>query len=167
VADAAEPLARAPLWTTAPLVLAQVVLFGLACARLRGRPDVRLLVAGVALTLAAFLLSRRADAEAIRFLTPLYLPCAVLVAWALVQRFGARTGLAAAGVLAVLNLAGAASLLAAWRGADRAKAPFHLPDLTALRSLLQGRGIAHAYASYGPAYRLSYETNEALVGWTR
>jgi len=163
VADAAAPLARAPLWTTAPLVLAQVVLFGLACARLRGRPDVRLLVAGVALTLAAFLLSRRADAEAIRFLTPLYLPCAVLVAWALVQRFGARTGLAAAGVLALLNLAGAASLLAAWRGADRAKAPFHLPDLTALRSLLQGRGIAHAYASYGPAYRLSYETNEALV----
>jgi hypothetical protein len=163
VADSAEPLARAPLWAAAPLVLAQIGLFGLACARLRGRSDLRLLVVAAALTIAAFLVSRRADPDAIRFLTPLYLPCVALAAWAMAQALGARRGLAAAGLLAALNLAGAVPLLAAWRGADRAAAPFHLPDLLPLRGLLEGRGIAHAYASYGPAYRLTYETGESLV----
>lgn len=163
VADVAEPLARPPVWAVVPLVLGQAVLFLLACTRLRGRSGAKLLVAGIVLTLAAFLVSQRADAQAVRFLTPLYLPLLALVAWGLVDTLGPRGSWMAVSLLATLNLAGGVSLLLAWQGADRASAPFHLPDLGAVRRLLESRGILRAYASYGPAYRLTYETGETLL----
>ena len=65
--------------------------------------------------------------------------------------------------LAALHLAGSSTLLTAWRGADRAAAPFLLPDLAPVRSALEARGIRRAYASYGPAYRLTFETGERVI----
>jgi hypothetical protein len=65
--------------------------------------------------------------------------------------------------LAALHLAGGTRLLDAWRTLDRAQAPFLLPDLAPVRRLLESRGIRHAYASYGPAYRLTFESGERIV----
>ncbi len=65
--------------------------------------------------------------------------------------------------LAALHLAASSALLAAWRGADRAAAPFLLPDLAPVRGALEARGIRRAYASYGPAYRLTFETGERVI----
>src|SRR5207247_7685717 len=65
--------------------------------------------------------------------------------------------------LACLHLGMASRLLAAWRGADRAAAPFLLPDLAPVRRFLEERAIRRAYASYGPAYRLTFETGERIV----
>ena len=62
-----------------------------------------------------------------------------------------------------LHLAGATRLIAAWRTADRAAAPFLLPDLAPTRRVLEAHGLRRAYASYGPAYRLTYETGERIV----
>jgi hypothetical protein len=65
--------------------------------------------------------------------------------------------------LAALHLAGGTRLLDAWRTLDRAQPPFLLPDLGPVRRLLESRGIRHAFASYGPAYRLTYESGERIV----
>jgi hypothetical protein len=46
---------------------------------------------------------------------------------------------------------------------DRAEAPFALPDLGPVRRVLEQHGVRHAYASYGPAFRLTWESGERIV----
>jgi hypothetical protein len=65
--------------------------------------------------------------------------------------------------LCCVHLLGGMRLLAEWRLRDRAEAPFLLPDLGPVRRALLERGIQRAYASYGPAYRLTWESGETLV----
>ena len=43
------------------------------------------------------------------------------------------------------------------------KRPFLLPDLGPVRRALEERGVRHAYASYGPAFRLTWESGERIV----
>jgi hypothetical protein len=62
-----------------------------------------------------------------------------------------------------LHLAGATRLLGEWRNLDRAEPPFLLPDLAPVRDALAERGVRHAYASYGPAWRLTWESGERIV----
>lgn len=163
VADVAEPVAATPVWAAAPLVLLQGLLLAAVWPALRKSRSAWMLVGAVLLTLAAFPLSRRAGPADVRFLTPLYQPAIALMAWSLVRLLGARRACAAAGLIAALASSGGARLMADWRGADRAVAPFHLPDLAPVRRFLDLHGISRAYASYGPAYRLSYESGERLV----
>jgi hypothetical protein len=114
----------------------------------------------------------RSGPNAIRFLTPAYLCVLPLVVW--VPLVGAGDDAEALGRrvrrawlvvlgLCVLHLATSSRLLESWRQADRAGAPFFLPDLAPARAFLEARQIRHAYASYGPAYRLSYESGERLI----
>jgi len=56
-----------------------------------------------------------------------------------------------------------ARLLAAWRIADRAAPPFLLVDLAPVRERLEAHNVHHAYASYGPAYRMTFESGERIV----
>ena len=93
----------------------------------------------------------------------MYLPLVALVAWGCVARGGVRRAWVLVLALAALHLAASSALLTAWRGADRAAAPFLLPDLAPVRSALEARGIRRAYASYGPAYRLTFETGERVI----
>jgi len=65
--------------------------------------------------------------------------------------------------LAALHLAAGTRLLAAWRIADRERPPFLLGDLRPVRTFLESHAIRRAYASYGPAYRLTFETGERVV----
>jgi hypothetical protein len=65
--------------------------------------------------------------------------------------------------LSVLHLALGWQLLETWRRTDRAEAPFQLEDLRPVRRLLEQRGVRHAYASYGPAFRLTWESSERVV----
>jgi hypothetical protein len=65
--------------------------------------------------------------------------------------------------LASLHLTGATRLLAALRQADRTQPPFVLVDLEPARRLLLTRGVRRAYASYGPAYRLTYGSAQRIV----
>jgi hypothetical protein len=163
VADDPDHVVLAPRWVAAALVLVYGV--GLVrAARLAGASAAaRLFLAAAVLGLLAFPFPLRSSAAAIRFLTPLYLPIAALVAWGPVAGGRPRRSWILVLALSGLHLAGATRLLAAWRAADRARAPFLLPDLAAARKVLEAHGLRRAYASYGPAYRLTYETGERVI----
>jgi hypothetical protein len=172
VADAAEGVVSAPGWVAGALVLVYGVLLVLAVRERRRSAGAGLLLGAAALTLVAFPFPLRSGPNTIRFLTPAYLCAAVLVAWVPLARTGAgadegrraiRHAWIAVLALACLHLVGGTRLLAAWRGLDRAAPPFWLPDLAPIREFLAERGIRRAYASYGPAYRLTYESGERLI----
>jgi hypothetical protein len=154
----------------APTVVAVLILLiyggsfaaAVRASRFRGAPG--LLLAVILLTIVAFPFPLRAHSSAIRFLTPLYLPLVALVAWAAIVTLGsARRACVVSLALAALHLVTGARLLAVWRIADRAAAPFLLPDLAPLRQELERLGIRRVYASYGPAYRLTFESGERLI----
>jgi hypothetical protein len=163
VADSEEFVIRMPGWQAAGLVLLYGLLLILAGRAARsGHPSVLYLLAA-GLALLAFPFPARAAPHTVRFLTPLYLPVAALVAWAASPRGTSRRAWVAVLALAALQLAGGSRLLEAWRNLDRAQAPFLLPDLTPVREALAERGVRHAYASYGPAWRLTWESGERVV----
>jgi hypothetical protein len=164
VADSVESVVMAPRGAAAAIVLAYGLLIVLAVRASRGRGPAGLLVATAVLTLAAFPFPVRSAPHTIRFLTPLYLPVLVLVVWLPVASDRLRRAWVVVLLLATLHLAGGVRLLAAWRSADRAEQPFLLPDLSPVRRALEARRLRHVYASYGPAYRLTYESGESIVG---
>jgi hypothetical protein len=144
------------------LVALQGVLLVLAFAA-RPPGPVRLFLAVIVLTLVAFPFPVRSSPSAVRFLTPAYLPLVAVVCWAAVVQGNARRAAAAGLALGALNLMVGTRLLSAWRAADRAEEPFLLPDLRPLRRELEAHGIRRVYASYVPAYRLTFESGERIV----
>ena len=163
IADEAEHVVFAPGWVAGSLVLAYGVSLVLAVRRMREARGAGLLLGSAALVLLAFPFPLRSGPGAIRFLTPMYLPVVALVAWLPAARAGARRAWILVLLLACLHLIGGSRLLAAWRGLDRASPPFLLPDLGPVRRALEAHGIPRAYASYGPAYRLTFESGERIV----
>ena len=163
VADAPDFVLEAPRVARVGLVLLYGVLLIAAVRASGGRGPAGLLLAAAVLALLAFPWPVRAAPHTLRFLTPMVLPVLVLAAWAPLGSGRPRRSWLAVLALAVLHLTGAARLLEAWRGADRAQAPFLLVDLEPVRKLLETRGLHHAYASYGPAYRLTWESGERIV----
>lgn len=162
VADDAVHLARPPFAVAALLAAAWLALLALAAGR-RGDARTRVLLAVASLAVLAFPFPLRSGPAAIRFLTPLVFPLAAAGLFALLRKRGPAWTWAAAALLAVLHGLAARPLLAAWRSADREAPPFLLPDLAPARRLLESRGLTRAYASYGPAYRLTFESGERIV----
>jgi hypothetical protein len=163
LADSEDFVVHPPGWVAAAIVLLYGLLLVLAGrAARRGQPAVLYLVAA-GLALLAFPFPARAAPHTIRFVTPLYLPVAALVAWAASPRGATRRAWVVVLALAALQLTGATRLLEAWRSGDRSEAPFLLPDLGPVREALVERGVRHAYASYGPAWRLTWESGERIV----
>jgi hypothetical protein len=128
-----------------------------------GAARARLLLAAAALALVAFPFPLRSSPTSVRFLTPAYLPVIAVVLWAAVAAGGRRRAWTVVLVLASAHLLTAERLVDAWRAADRAAPPFLLVDLAPARALLDAHGVRHAYASYGPAYRLTFETGERVI----
>jgi len=162
IADEGRHVLETSGWHAALVVLAYALPLAWAARGARRNGPVALLLGAIALAAAAFPFPQRSGPQTIRYLTTAFLPMVALIGMAAAS---CRRIVGWASVLAILglNLAGAAALLAAWRGADRASAPFLLPDLGPVRQALEARGIRRAYASYGPAYRLTYETGERLI----
>lgn len=162
VADNAEFI----VWSPRIVAGAAIFIYG-AClvfaARSLRDPRIALLFAAAGLTVLAFPFPLRSGPATLRFLTPLYLPVIALVAWVTAARAASRRAWLVVLALCGLHLAGGARLLGAWRSADRRAAPFLLPDLGPVREALERHGIRRAYASYGPAYRLTYESGERIV----
>ena len=163
VADDEEHVVRAPGWAAGLTVLLYGFLLVLA-GRASSRGHVALLyLLAAGLALLAFPLPVRAGPHTLRFLTPLYLPVAALAAWAASPRGTSRRAWVAVLALAVLHLGLGARLLETWRRSDRAEAPFLLQDLGPVRRALEAGGVRHAYASYVPAFRLTWESGERIV----
>ncbi len=156
VADSSDFVIDAPRVARVGLVLLYGLLLIVAVRASGGR-------GAAALAVAVFPWPVRAAPHTLRFLTPMVLPVLVLAAWAPLSSGRPRRSWLAVLALAILHLTGSARLLEAWRGLDRAQPPFLLADLGPVRTLLESRGIHHAYASYGPAYRLTWESGERIV----
>jgi hypothetical protein len=163
VADDEEFVVRAPGWAAGLTVLLYGFLLVLA-GRAASRGHVAALYfLAASLALLAFPLPVRAAPHTLRFLTPLYLPVAALATWAASPRGASRRAWGAVLALAALHLGLGARLLETWRRSDRADAPFLLQDLEPVRRVLEGGGVRHAYASYVPAFRLTWESGERIV----
>ena len=163
VVDSSDFMLFAPAVVRVGVVLVYGVLLILAVRASSGRGPAGLLLAAAVLAVLAFPWPVRAAPHTLRFLTPMVLPVLVLVTWAPLESGQPRRCWLAVLALAALHLAGGTQLLDAWRTLDRAQPPFLLPDLAPVRRLLESRGIRHAYASYGPAYRLTFESGERIV----
>jgi Dolichyl-phosphate-mannose-protein mannosyltransferase len=164
VADAEDFVLYHPGWAAALTVLLYGTLLVLAGRAARGGHPAALLFLAAGLALAAFPFPVRSAPHTIRLLTPLFLPVAALVAWAASAGGGTtrRAWVLVLG-LASLHLLLGTRLLETWRRTDRADPPFVLVDLAPVRKLLEGSGVRHAYASYGPAFRLTWESGERIV----
>ncbi len=156
-----EQRVDAPPWVALPLGLSWIALAAVGAWHARVGAAGRLAIWTIVLTIFSFLIPIRSDVHTIRFLTPLYLPLAALAGAAVAS--SGRIGWAALVATLVLQALSAAPLLRAWSGADRARAPYFTPDLEPARLFLEEKGIAHAFASYEPAYRLTLESREAIV----
>jgi len=167
IPDDPEHVVIAPRSVAAGLVLIYGLSLIAVIGAARRNRAAGLLLAAAALTLAVFPLPLRSGPETIRFLTPLYLPLAALVAWMPIARSKraavSRRSVILVLLLACLHLAGAGGLLKVWRETDRAAAPFLLPDLTPVLRELETHAIRRGYASYGPAYRLTFESQERVI----
>lgn len=162
IVDEGQHVLETAGWHAALVVLAFALPLAWAARGARRSGPAALLLGAILLTAAAFPFPQRSGPQTIRYLTTAFLPMVALIGMVAASR---RRGVGWAVVLAILglDLAGAAPLLAAWRRIDRSSAPFLLPDLGPVERALEGRGIRRAYASYGPAYRLTYETGERLI----
>jgi hypothetical protein len=163
IADSEDFVLHPPGWRAGLVVLAYGVLLVLGGRAMGDRHPAVLCFLAAGLALLAFPFPLRAAPHTIRFLTPLYLPVAAIVAWAAAAGGRGRRAWVAVLGLAVLHLLGGAQLLQTWRSSDRAQAPFLLPDLGPARRVLEQYGARHAYASYGPAFRLTWESGERIV----
>jgi hypothetical protein len=173
VADDAEHIVRAPSLAAAAAILVYGSALILAARRSwrggappsggEGERRARVLLAVIVLTILVFPFPIRSSPSAIRFLTPLYLPAVALVAWVSVVAGGRRRAWTVVLVLTAAHAATSSRLLATWRTADRAGAPFLLVDLEPARAILDAHNVHHVYASYGPAYRLTFESGERIV----
>jgi hypothetical protein len=163
VADAEDFVLHAPGWAAGLTVLLYGLLLVLAGRAASGRHASLLYLLAAGLALLVFPFPVRAAPHTLRFLTPLYLPVAALAAWAAAPRGASRRAWVAVLALAVLHLGLGAQLLSTWRRLDRADAPFLLQDLGMARRKLEEAGVRRAYASYGPAFRLTWETGERVV----
>ena len=163
VADAEDFVIYHYGWAAALTVLLYGLMLVLAGRAATLRSPALLLFAAAALALVAFPFPVRSAPHTIRLLTPLYLPVAALVAWAASPHEASRRAWVVVLALASLHLALATRLLDTWRRTDRADAPFALVDLQPVRTLLDAYGVRHAYASYGPAFRLTWESGERIV----
>jgi hypothetical protein len=163
VADDEELVLRAPGWRAGLTVLLYGLLLVLAGRAARRGHVALLYLLAAFLALLAFPFPVRAAPHTIRFLTPLFLPVAALVAWAASPRGTSRRAWVAVLALAALHLGLGRQLLETWRRTDRAEAPFLLADLREARKALEASGVRHAYASYGPAFRLTWESGERIL----
>lgn len=161
--DDPEPLVHVPRWAGALLATFYGISLVLGAWRWRRNARAALLGASVLLGIVGFLVSLRSAPTTVRYLTPVYLPLAVLALWPHALDGGWRRSLILALGVAALHLVGDARLLSAWHQLASATPRFGMPDLAPVRHFLEAHGIRRAYASYEPAYTLTYESREAIV----
>jgi hypothetical protein len=163
VADDPGHVVYAPPPVAAAVALVYGIALVFAVRRSGATRGVRLLLLAAAATIAVFPFPVRSSPSSIRFLTPLYLPLIAVLTWTPAAREGTRRAWVVVLILASLHLTVGSRMLTVWRFQDRTASPFLLPDLRPARQALEAHGIRRAYASYGPAYRLTYETGERII----
>jgi hypothetical protein len=148
-----------PTLVQAALVLLYASGAVLALAR-RRQAGTLALGAAFALTVAIFPFPVRSDLAGVRFLTPAYLPLAVLVVVGATAWLG-RAAWAPVVLLAGLHALPLPGLLRQWHDARDTSAFF--PDCSAARQTMEALGLRRGYASYNTAYCITWESAERIV----
>lgn len=118
----------------------------------------------VFLNIVFFAASGRADSSSYRYLLPTAFLLPILVANLMERMPRARLpGYAAVVALLLANIAGARTLLTAWRAPDFAERIANIPDLNPALAYLRGQNITHAIASHGAAYRINLQSDGDVI----
>ena len=122
------------------------------------------LLAIIVLNLALFVLAPRADSTSFRYLAPCALALPLLLAHALLRgpRWVRSVATALALLLLLAQLPSATRVVRAWRDPDFA-ARMGVPDLRPALDQLDQLGIRHVVASYGAAYRITYQSGGRIL----
>jgi Dolichyl-phosphate-mannose-protein mannosyltransferase len=141
------------------LVLMDLTVLAASAAYARAQPRAWLLLGCLLLPIAAFPFPLRAGPETVRFLSPAWLPLAVLSAWSAAVSDRPRRAWTVVLSIAVWQLLLTSQLLGAWRRPETVLVPDCRPALR----LLEERGITRAWASYNTAYCLTYASAERVI----
>jgi Dolichyl-phosphate-mannose-protein mannosyltransferase len=141
------------------LVLLYLTVVAASATYARAQPRAWLLLGCLLLPIAAFPFPLRAGPETVRFLSPAWLPLAILSAWSAAVSDRPRRAWTVVLSVAVWQLLLASQLLAAWRRPETVLVPDCRPALR----LLEERGITRAWASYNTAYCLTYASAERVI----
>ncbi|PTN36506.1 hypothetical protein [Desulfonatronum sp. SC1] len=117
------------------------------------------------LTLAAFLMSSRANGHSFRYLFPLLFtfPFLVGAVYASVGKWFRHALGAAVVLVVVLNVATTFALLSAWKEPEHAARVAGTPDLKPALAYLRDNGFEHCIASHWMAYRITFLTDEEII----
>jgi len=109
----------------------------------------------------------RAHAGSVRYLTLTAFSFPLLLAWAAAQHRHVRSAaLVAMGLLLCVNLTHARTLLHRWQQPDF-PASVGVADLHPALDYLQQQRIHHVFASYGAAYRITYQSGRSILAAQR
>jgi hypothetical protein len=126
----------------------------------RARLATLTLAAAVLLTVSVFPFPTRTGIGGVRFLTPAYLPLAVLVAVGAAARLGRAVWFPVA-LMVGLQLVPVPGLLRYWHAARDSSAFF--PDCSDGLATMHALGLRRGYASYNTAYCVTWESGESIV----
>lgn len=124
---------------------------------------VRLVLLAALFSVLLFLVPIRSQPHTLRFLAALYLPATVGVALAWSAAARGRLRFAAVALVCGLNLAGAVRLLEELRRLHPSHPPYGVGALDQVQAFLETHGLRRAFASYEPAYRITFATDERLL----
>ena len=127
--------------------------------------DQDLFIGITTLSILAFALNKRADAESYRYLLPVLL-CFPFLINSLYIQTGGGTRKAVAGFIVCItlwNLGSSVRLMGYWNHRDFAGKEAALPDLNPALNYLETNGIRYCVASYGAAYRINFQSGYRIV----
>lgn len=109
----------------------------------------------------------RAHAGSIRYLVIAAFSLPLLLAWAATRhRYALRAVVACAALLLCVNVRNANALMERWRQ-PWFPASVGVADLNPTLDFLESRDIRHVLASYGAAYRITYQSDRRILGAQR
>jgi len=151
------------------LVLALIVswkrLWRLCYLSLKNADGTALLLAMTAVSIAVFAKSQRSGSNDARYLLPIISALPILFAYGLwrLHQWARPVFYVLLAVVLTAQAWGNVLLVKAWNNPALVAGPLELPDTRHLIRFLDEHGIRHAYAHYWLSYRMTYETQEALI----
>jgi hypothetical protein len=140
-------------------------LWRLCYLSLKNTDGTALLLATAAVSIAVFAKSQRSGSNDARYLLPIISALPILFAYGLwrLRQWARPVFYVFLAVVLVAQVWGNVLLAKAWNNPNLVAGPLELPDTRPLIRFLQDAGIRHAYAHYWLSYRLTCETQEALI----
>jgi len=140
-------------------------LWRLCYLSLKNTDGTALLLVMTAASIAVYAKSQRSSSNDARYLLPILSALPILFAYGLwrLHQWARPVFYVLLAVVLVAQVWGNVLLAKAWNDPALVAGPLELPDTRPLIRFLDAHGIRHAYAHYWLSYRMTYETQEALI----